>query len=359
MTLSARLALTRGEFSLDVEFTVPGGSVLALLGPNGSGKSTVLGSLAGLLPVTSADVTLADRRLAGDGVDLPPHERRIGLLSQDALLFPHLSAMDNVAFSPRSTGTGRADARAIASRWLSEVDAAEFANRRPSQLSGGQQQRVAIARALASAPDLLLLDEPFAALDVDSAPAIRGLLRRVLRDGPTTVLVTHDPLDALALADHVAVMNGGRIVERGPTREVLAAPRTPFTARIAGLNLVSGVAVTEGLRTPSGEVVTGLLTPDTVVGEAAVAVFEPNAVAVYPHDGEHRGSPRNTADALVAALEPHGPVIRVRTEGDGWAHGLTADLTPAAVAELALEPGSAVTLSVKAATVAVHPAAAS
>ncbi|MER6876749.1 ATP-binding cassette domain-containing protein, partial [Amycolatopsis sp. NPDC000673] len=206
MTLSARLALTRGEFSLDVEFTVPGGSVLALLGPNGSGKSTVLGSLAGLLPVTSADVTLADRRLAGDGVDLPPHERRIGLLSQDALLFPHLSAMDNVAFSPRSTGTGRADARAIASRWLSEVDAAEFANRRPSQLSGGQQQRVAIARALASAPDLLLLDEPFAALDVDSAPAIRGLLRRVLRDGPTTVLVTHDPLDALALADHVAVM---------------------------------------------------------------------------------------------------------------------------------------------------------
>ncbi|WP_290058435.1 TOBE domain-containing protein, partial [Amycolatopsis solani] len=220
-------------------------------------------------------------------------------------------------------------------------------------------QRVAIARALAAEPDLLLLDEPFAALDVDAAPAIRGLLRRVLKTGPTTVLVTHDPLDALALADHVAVMNGGRIVERGPTREVLSAPRTAFTARIAGLNLVAGTAVEDGLRTASGAVVSGIPAADVVLGEPAVAVFAPNAVAVYPHDGEHRGSPRNTADGVVAALEPHGPVIRVRAEGDGWAHGLTADLTPAAVAELALEPGSAVTLSVKAATVAVHPAAAS
>ncbi|WP_033295354.1 sulfate/molybdate ABC transporter ATP-binding protein [Amycolatopsis jejuensis] len=358
MTLSARLALTRGEFSLDVDFTVPGGSVLALLGPNGSGKSTVLGGLAGLLPVSSADIVLAERRLAGDGVDLPPHERRIGLLSQDALLFPHLSAVDNVAFAPRSKGAGRLPAREIAERWLSEVDAAEFADRRPTQLSGGQQQRVAIARALASEPSLLLLDEPFAALDVDSAPAIRGLLRRVLRDGPTTVLVTHDPLDALALADHVAVMAEGRIVERGPTRDVLAAPRTAFTARIAGLNLVSGVAVADGLRTHSGEVVAGLLTPDTVVGEAAVAVFEPNAVAVYPHDGEHHGSPRNTVETTVAALEPHGPVIRLRAAGGPpWARGLAADLTPAAVADLGLEPGSAVTLSIKAATVAVHPAA--
>ncbi|GAA3555170.1 ATP-binding cassette domain-containing protein [Amycolatopsis ultiminotia] len=357
MTLSARLALSRGTFSLDVEFTVPTGTVLALLGPNGSGKSTVLGSLAGLLPVAAADVTLADRRLAGPGLDLAPHARRIGLLSQDALLFPHLSAVDNVAFAPRSAGQSRVRAREIAAQWLTEVDAAEFAKRRPGQLSGGQQQRVAIARALASAPELLLLDEPFAALDVDSAPAIRGLLRRVLRDGPTTVLVTHDPLDALALADHVAVLAEGRIVERGPTREVLGAPRTAFTARIAGLNLVAGVAVAEGLRTASGEVVTGLLSPDTVLDEAAVAVFEPSAVAVYPHDGAHEGSPRNTVETTVAGLEPHGPVIRLRVAGGPpWASGLSADLTPAAVADLALEPGSPVTLSVKAAMVAVHPA---
>ncbi|MEV8611181.1 ABC transporter ATP-binding protein [Amycolatopsis sp. NPDC051373] len=356
MTLSARIALSRGTFSLDVEFTVPEGTVLALLGPNGSGKSTVLGGLAGLVPVTSADITLSGRVLAGDEVNLPPHARGIGLLSQDALLFPHLSALDNVAFAPRSAGAGRVKSREVAQMWLAEVDAAAFARRRPGQLSGGQQQRVAIARALASAPSLLLLDEPFAALDVDAAPAIRGLLRRVLRDGPTTVLVTHDPLDALALADHVAVMSGGRIVERGATREVLAAPRTAFTARIAGLNLVAGVAEAEGLRTKSGDLVSGLLSPDAVLGEAAVAVFEPSAVAVYPHDGEHHGSPRNTAEATVAALEPHGPVIRLRVTGGGWAEGLTADLTPAAVADLELEPGSSVTLSVKAATVAVHPA---
>ncbi|QRP46765.1 sulfate/molybdate ABC transporter ATP-binding protein [Amycolatopsis sp. FDAARGOS 1241] len=356
MTLSARIALTRGTFSLDVEFTVPEGTVLALLGPNGSGKSTVLGSLAGLVPVTSADITLAGRTLAGERVDLAPHERGIGLLSQDALLFPHLSALDNVGFAPRAAGASRAKSREVAQTWLAEVDASAFARRRPGQLSGGQQQRVAIARALASAPSLLLLDEPFAALDVDAAPAIRGLLRRVLRGGPTTVLVTHDPLDALALADHVAVMSGGRIVERGPTRDVLAAPRTAFTARIAGLNLVAGVAEADGLRTKSGDLVSGLLSEDAVVGEAAVAVFEPSAVAVYPHDGEHRGSPRNTVEATVAALEPHGPVIRLRVTDGGWGDGLSADLTPAAVADLELEPGSPVTLSVKAATVAVHPA---
>ena len=355
MSLDARIELARGSFELSVAFDVPTGSVLALLGPNGSGKSTVLGCLAGLVTPRSAQVTVAGRTLVGDRVDLPPHTRGIGLLSQDALLFPHLSAVDNVAFAPRSTGAGRRRARELAYFWLAEVDAAELADRRPAQLSGGQAQRVAIARALAAEPDLLLLDEPFAALDVDAAPAIRGLLRRVLKTGPTTVLVTHDPLDALALADHVAVLGDGRIVERGPTREVLAAPRTAFTARIAGLNLVAGTAEADGLRTASGEVVAGIPAEDVVPGEPAVAVFAPNAVAVYPRDGEHRGSPRNTSDAVVAALEPHGPVIRLRVEASGWAHGLTADLTPAAVADLALEPGSAVTLSVKAATVSVHP----
>ncbi|OXM47338.1 molybdenum ABC transporter ATP-binding protein, partial [Amycolatopsis thailandensis] len=219
--------------------------------------------------------------------------------------------------------------------------------------SGGQARRVAIARALAAEPGLLLLDEPFAALDIDAAPAIRGLLRRVLRGGPPTVLVTHDPLDALALADHVAVLDGGRIVERGETRKVLSAPRTAFTARIAGLNLVPGIAVDGGLRTSSG-LLAGIPAEDVAEGEAAVAVFPPSAVAVYLKDGEHRGSPRNTVEGFVDALEPHGPVIRVRSRGDGWAAGLAADLTPAAVAELALEPGTPVDLSVKAASVAVH-----
>jgi len=348
VTLHAEIELVRGSFELGVEFDVPAGSVLAILGPNGSGKSSLLGSLSGLLRPRRATITFGGRELHG----LAPHARAVGLLSQDPLLFPHLSAVDNVAFSPRSKGAGRAQAREIAHRWLAEVDAEGLADRKPSQLSGGQAQRVAIARALAGEPDLLLLDEPLAALDVDAAPAIRGLLRRVLAGNSTraTILVTHDPLDALALADHVLVMASGHAVERGPTREVLAAPRTAFTARIAGLNLITGTAVEDGLRTGDGRFVAGIPAKDTALGEPAVAVFAPSAVAVYPAEDGHPGSPRNTVVTAVTAVEPHGPIIRLRTEA-----GLSADLTPAAVADLGLEPGTPVRLSIKATAVAVYP----
>ncbi|TVT24478.1 ATP-binding cassette domain-containing protein [Amycolatopsis acidiphila] len=349
MMLRAEIELSRGTFDLAVDFEVPAGTVLAILGPNGSGKSSLLGSLSGLLRPRRAKILLGDRDLH----QLPPHDRSVGLLSQDPLLFPHLSVLDNVAFSPRSKGAGRAEARQIARRWLAEVDAAEFERRKPAQLSGGQAQRVAVARALAGEPDLLLLDEPLAALDVDAAPAIRGLLRRVLSANATraTVLVTHDPLDALALADHVLVLTEGRALERGPTREVLAAPRTAFTARIAGLNLVAGTAVDDGLRTDEGRLIAGMLAEDAALGEPAVAVFAPSAVAVYPVEDGRPGSPRNTMAASVTALEPHGPVIRLRTDV-----GLAADLTPAAVADLRLEPGTPVRLDIKATTVTVYPA---
>lgn len=354
MSLHAEIELSRGSFELDVSLDVPAGSVLAVLGPNGSGKSSLLGCLSGLLRPRRAEITLGERSLQ----DLPAHARAVGLLSQDPLLFPHMSVLDNVAFAPRSKGRGRARAREIAHHWLTEVDAAEFADRRPAQLSGGQAQRVAVARALAADPELLLLDEPLAALDVDAAPAIRGLLRRVLATAGNrvTVLVTHDPLDALALADHVLVLARGQAVERGPTRDVLGAPRTAFTARIAGLNLIAGTASEEGLLTHDGSHVAGMLAPDTEQGRPAVAVFAPSAVSVYPVDDGHPGSPRNTFEAVVGALEPHGAVIRLRTKGERWKGELSADLTPAAVAELELEPGTAVRLSVKATTVAVHPA---
>ncbi|MFC4002127.1 sulfate/molybdate ABC transporter ATP-binding protein [Prauserella oleivorans] len=358
--LHAELTVTRGSFTLAAEFDVPAGAVLAVLGPNGSGKSTILSCLAGLLRPDEGSVTLGDRTLTRTpGVQVPPHHREVGLLAQDALLFPHLSVLDNVAFAPRSRGASRNESRDRARHWLSEVDALELAQRSPAQLSGGQAQRVAVARALAGEPRLLLLDEPLAALDVDAAPAIRGLLRRVLRADQrrSAVLVTHDPLDALALADHVVVLAGGRIVERGPTREVLAAPRTPFTARIAGLNLVAGTATADGLRTGSGRLIAGIAAPDVTEGEPAVAVFAPGSVAVHPAGAPHTGSPRNSVDAVVGALEPHGAVVRLRAhDGDGWAEGVAADLTPASVAELALEPGTPVRLEVKAAAVAIHPA---
>lgn len=354
MTLHAEFGVRRGTFTLSAALDVPAGSTLAVLGPNGSGKSTILSCLAGLLTPDRGTVVLGERTLNRDARHVPPHDRGVGLLAQDALLFPHLTVIDNVAFAPRSRGMSRAESRTIARRWLAEVDALALADRRPAQLSGGQAQRVAIARALAGEPELLLLDEPLAALDIDAAPAIRGLLRRVLRDtgdGRAAVLVTHDPLDALALSDHVVVLGDGRIVERGPTRDVLAAPRTAFTARIAGLNLLAGTASDSCLRTPAGQWISGVPAPDVVPGEPAVAVFTPTAVAVHPAGSVLTGSPRNTLDAVVATLEPHGAVVRMRT-----ADGLAADLTPAAVAELALEPGTRVRLAVKATVVAIHPA---
>jgi molybdate transport system ATP-binding protein len=360
--LHARVSVVRGRFRLDAELYVPAGEVVAVLGPNGSGKSTLLDVLAGLLRPDSGVVRVGDRVLVDSGVNVPPHQRKVGLLSQDPLLFPHLSALANVAFGPRSHGVGRRRADAVARAWLSEVDCSGLAGRRPAALSGGQAQRVALARALATEPDVLLLDEPFAALDVDAAPAVRGLVRRVLRDRShrVTVLVSHDPLDALVLADRIVVLSDGRIVEQGATREVLSRPRTAFTARIAGLDLVSGVASVDGIHTADGSPVSGMAVTTLTAGEPAVAVFRPAAVAVHldrPH-----GSPRNVFPAAVAALEPHGDLIRLRTaatpDGPPWVTGLAADLTPEAVAELALEPGTTVHLAVKATEVSVYPRAA-
>jgi molybdate transport system ATP-binding protein len=362
VSLYAEISLARGSFRLDVAFEVPAGEVLAVLGPNGSGKSTLLDVLAGLLRPDTGVVVVGGRTLVDDGVNLPPYRRSVGLLAQDPLLFPHLSVLANVAFGPRSRGSGRQKAEELAGAWLSEVDAAEFAGRKPGGLSGGQAQRVALARALVTEPSLLLLDEPFAALDVDAAPALRGLVRRVLRDRDrqATVLVTHDPLDALVLADRVLVLGAGKIVEQGPTREVLARPRTAFTARIAGLDLVPGVACAEGLRATDGSVVAGITSAPLGVDEPAVAVFRPAAVAV--HLERTHGSPRNVFPAAIAALEPHGDLIRLRAQavpdGPNWVAGLAADLTPEAVAELELDPGTRVYLAVKATEVSVYPLAA-
>jgi molybdate transport system ATP-binding protein len=358
VTLRAELSLRRTTFALSVELEVPDGGVLAVLGPNGAGKSTVLSCLAGLVRADRARIRLGERVLDDAGVHVPAHRRGIGLLAQKAMLFPHLSVLDNVAFAPRSQGATRARAREVARRWLADVDATDLADRAPGELSGGQAQRVALARALAGGPDLLLLDEPLAALDVDAAPAVRGLLRRVLRESGralTTVLVTHDPLDALTLSDRVAVLAEGRIVERGPTRDVLASPRTSFTARLAGLNLVTGVASGSGtsaaVRTRDGLLFFGVPAPDLVEGDAAVAVFEPGAVAVHPRDAVVGGSPRNVVDAVVTAVEPHGAVVRLRTR-----EGVSADVTPASVADLGLDPGTPVRLAVKAAAVSLHAA---
>lgn len=334
---------------VSVRLHVAEGETVALLGPNGAGKSTVLGVIAGLVPATRGRVTLAGRDLAG----LPPHRREVALLAQEPLLFPHLTAVENVAFGPRARGVRRRDALATAGQWLDRVGVGELAHRRPHQLSGGQAQRAAIARALAAEPRLLLLDEPMAALDVDVAPALRQLLRTVLADR-TAIVVTHDALDALLLADRVAVLEDGRVVEEGPTTDVLRRPRSAFAARIAGLNLVGGRWDGEAVTT-GAVAVRGLPSEEAPApGGRAVAVFSPAAVSVFREPPG--GSPRNALPATVTELEPLGDRFRVRAVAGGTADPtpLQAEVTAAAVAELGLVPGDRVNLIVKATEVSVH-----
>jgi molybdate transport system ATP-binding protein len=335
---------------LDVEFSVAAGEVLALLGPNGAGKSTALHLIAGLVRPDRGEVRVGDRVLTDTAtrVHVATHDRRVGLLLQDPLLFPHLSVTRNVAFAPRSS-------RAAARHWLAEVDAAELADRNPRQLSGGQAQRVALARALAAEPDVLLLDEPLTGLDVAAATAMRKVLRRVLaRDGRSAVLITHDLLDVLTLADRVIVLDAGRIAESCSTTTFLATPRSRFGARFAGVNLVSGTARPDGeLATQWGAIWHGTAAADVAVGQSAVALFHPAAVAVY-RDKPH-GSPRNTVEVTVAELDSRGTSIRVRAdEQPDGAPGLAADITSESAAELRLTPGDRIYFAVKAQEVAIH-----
>ncbi len=321
---------------VDVDLDLPDGQVLAVLGPNGAGKSTLLALLAGLLRPDEGRVSLGARVLTdtATGVFVAPHARGVGLLAQQALLFPHLSVAANVAYGPRRAGRRRGEALATARHWLDAVGATDLADRRPAQLSGGQAQRVALARALAAEPEVLLLDEPLSALDVTAAPQMRRLLRTILR-GRTAVIVTHDLLDVLAVADTVAVVEHGRIVERGPVREVLAAPRSAFAARMAGINLVSGTCSEPGvIRTPWGAEVGG---SGEVPPGPAVAVFAPRAVSV-------RLDPpplaRNVIRTAVAELEISGATVHVRgAESPDGQPGVCADLDAAAVTDLDLTPG--------------------
>ncbi|MGJ9413007.1 sulfate/molybdate ABC transporter ATP-binding protein [Aeromicrobium sp. CF4.19] len=349
--MSAGLEVHVRSLERDVDLTVrvPAGETLAVMGPNGAGKSTLLSAVAGTLRPDETTVRLDGRLLAdtSSGTWVPPHRRGVALLAQDPLLFPHLDARDNVAFGPRSTGASRAASRSAAEHWLTAAGVPELAHRKPAALSGGQAQRVAVARALATEPRLLLLDEPMAALDVTVAPTLRRLLREVLVER-TTVLVTHDVLDALALADRVVVVQDGRVAEAGPTHEVLSRPRSTFGAQVAGLDLVRGVVRDGRVQTEAGHVLSGVVQEPLAEGAEAVAVFSPSAVAV--HLDPPGGSPRNVLSAIVTHVEAQGDRVRVRTDV------IDADVTLAAAAELDLGPGRHVHLVVKATEVAVHPA---
>lgn len=352
-----QLAAKVADRGLDLEFSVAAGEVLAILGPNGAGKSTALHIIAGLLRPDTGTVRVGGRTLTDTSanIQVATHRRRVGLLLQDPLLFPHLNAVENVAFAPRARGVGRRESIEIAMRWLNDVGLSDVARSRPSELSGGQAQRVAIARALAAEPHVLLIDEPLAGVDIAMATAIRGALRRVVTaEGRSTVLITHDLLDVIALADQVLVLESGTVAEFGSVADVLASPRSQFGARIAGVNLVRGIVEGPGvLRSPNGTLWFGTMSDDLESGQSAVAVFLPTAVAVYrelPH-----GSPRNMTKTLVAEIVDAGGIVRVRgVEQPGGCAGLAADITVAAAADLRLASGDEVWLSIKATEVRLH-----
>ena len=349
MTLSARVGLTLGNLALDVEFDVSATAVVAVVGPNGAGKTTLVRALAGLQPLDRGRIVI-DGTVVEDpaeGIRVPAEQRNLGVVFQEHRLFPHLNAVENVAFGLRATGTSKASARSKAGEWLDRVGLRDVGRLKPSQLSGGQAQRVALARALAVEPAVLLLDEPLAAVDAAARTELRHLLRAELRRYPgARLVITHDPIEAAALADQLLVLEDGRITQQGPLADVTARPRSPWVATMVGLNLLAGVALPGGVRLDSGEVVA---TANGGEGPTFVAI-RPNAVSLHRHQPE--GSARNVWPGVAGELHLAGDRARVRFTG---AVPLIAEVTAAAVAELHLADGGRVWASVKATDVDTYP----
>ena len=349
--LAVDAEVRRGGFTLAVSLTAAPGRVLGLLGPNGAGKSTLLAAVAGLTPVSAGRITLAGQVMddADAGTFVEPSGRPVGFVFQNYRLFPYLTVAENVAFSPRARGQGRRAARAAAGHWLDRLGLADLAGRKPDQLSGGQAQRVALARALAGQPELLLLDEPLSALDAGTRLDVQAELKRHLADftGPC-LLVTHDPLEALVLADRLIVLEGGRIVQEGTPARIARQPATDYVAKLVGLNLYAGRADGAQVKlTGGGDFV---VADQDARGDVLVAV-RPSAVVVSTERPEH-GSARNTWPARITGLTLLADRVRLDLEGQPSA---LVDVTPAAVAELSLQPGSRVWLTTKATDLEVYP----
>ncbi|HTU06753.1 MAG TPA: ABC transporter ATP-binding protein [Trebonia sp.] len=347
--LEADIRLRLSRLNLDAAFTVAAGEVVALLGPNGSGKSTILRALTGLLPLAGGRVVLDGTVLEdpAERVMVAPEKRPIALMFQDYLLFPHMNAVENVAFGLRCQGVDKKTARERAATTLGRLELGEVAEAKPGAMSGGQQQRVAMARALVTDPKLLLLDEPLAALDVSIKTNVRRLLRDVLsKSSAANMLVTHDVLDAVALSDRMIVIENGGIVQTGTPAEVTGRPRSRYVADLTGVNLLAGTARGTLLDVDGGG---RLVCAESATGPT-LAVIAPAGVAVSRHQPE--GRRENAWQGKVSAVDLMGARVRVHVDGTP---AITAEVPPAAVDELKLDDGGELWVSIEPAAITTYP----
>jgi len=350
VTLEARVGAGVAAFEIDVELGVAAGELVAVLGPNGAGKTSLLRALAGLLPLRTGRVILDGVVLEDPaaGIRVPSERRPIGLVFQEYLLFPHLSVRENVAFGLRARGMARAVALGEADRWLERVGLSGEGDRKPASLSGGQAQRVALARVLALNPALLLLDEPMAALDASTRIEFRRDLRRHLESfRGVRLLVTHDPVEAMAMADRLVVVEQGRVLQSGTPADVTQRPRSRYVADLVGVNLFRGRASQNVITLADG----GSLTAAGAADGDVFAVVHPRTVALYRTRPD--GTPRNVWEGRAVDLDLEGDRVRVRLSG---LPPIVAEVTPAAVRDLGLDRGDQVWVAVKATEVSVYPA---
>ena len=354
----------RGGFHLEADLRAAPGEVLAVLGPNGAGKTTLLRALSGLEALSSGSIRLGDLTLDDAATDtfLPAEHRPVGLVFQNYRLFPHLDVRDNIAYAPRVKGASRRASRAAADTWLERLDLTTLATRRPHEISGGQAQKVALARALAADPKLLLLDEPLAALDAKTRLDVRAQLRSHIKQfaGPV-LIITHDPIEAMIMADHLLVIENGRVVQQGSPAQVARQPATQYVARLVGLNLYTGTldAATQRVSLDDGGTLIVTLGDQQPPAEEAARPCErpvlvglrPSAITIHTIRPTH-ASPRNIWKGTVTALELLADRVRVQVDATPPA---LVDISAAAVADLGLRPGTAVWLSAKATETEAYP----
>lgn len=363
---SVELVAKLPERSIDnARLEVRPGQFLTLIGPNGCGKSTLCLIIAGLLR-TQGYLKIADKTLdepGWHGTFVSPGKRPVALLAQNPGIFTHMSVLDNVAFGPRCQGQGRRRARQRAWHELRAVGASHLAYRQGGELSGGQAARVALARALATSPQVLVLDEPMAALDVPSRSQMRALLReRAKARAITVVMVSHDLVDIASLSDAVAVMDAGKLITQGPTTEILSTPSTEFVASLTGASLLNGTLAGDE-STPQLKLGQGLSLrlaqwpqanadePAWQMGAKAVALINSDAIALYPQ--QPKGSPRNVIPVSVSSLDGDGAVVSLSLRlADG--QRLRTRLTAAAIAELGIQVGTSLFAVIKATAITLE-----